>query len=269
MVENAAGSWSPSAKKEGRRDALGVKQLISRAEAACERDEYASALLDLREVLAEHPDFPDIRNQAGFCRAMLGDADGALEEFGRAVELNTEYAEAHLNRALVLNDLARFDEARQAFELAGELDRWPGDPLPAEVGNRIAMGHAELGDLYMEAEQSAAAADEYGRALEVRPGFVDVRSRLAKALLAMGEVERAVEELNAVLQAQPSYLDARLRMGGALRRLGRVDEAVSEWRRCLEIEPQNARALAFLVGAGVIVTEVHASENSEERETRG
>ena len=65
MVENAAGSWSPSAKKEGRRDALGVKQLISRAEAACERDEYASALLDLREVLAEHPDFPDIRNQAG------------------------------------------------------------------------------------------------------------------------------------------------------------------------------------------------------------
>ena len=38
------------------------------------------------------------------------------------------------------------------------------------------------------------------------------------------------------------------------------------------VSKSNRRTLArwrFLVGAGVIVTEVHASENSEERETRG
>ena len=266
MVENPAGARIRGGRLKGGRSALSVKRLISRAEDRCDREEYALALLDLRDVLAKHPEFPDIRNRAGLCRAMLGDAEGALEEFGRAVRVNPDYAEAHLNRALVLNDLTRFDEAREAFARAGALDDRPGDPLPAEVGNRIAIGHGELGDLYMEAEQPAAAVTEYAKALEVRPAFVDLRSQLARALLAMGEVDKAVGELNRVLTQQPSYLDARLRLGTAFRRMGRVDEAVLEWRRCLEMEPQNERARAFLVSAGVTATEARAPETGRERD---
>ncbi len=263
MVESPAGSESRRVTDAGRRGLFGVRQLISRAEAAFDQDEYAVALLDLRGVVAEHPDFADVRNQAGLCHAMLGDAEGALEEFGHAVRLNPDYAQAHLNRALVLNDLARFDEAREAFARATEVDSRPGDPLPAELGNRIATGHAGLGDLYMDAEQPAAAVEEYTKALEVRPAFVDIRSRLARALLAMGNVAQAVAELNHVLTGRPSYLDARLILGTALRRMGRTDEAILEWRKCLEMEPSSERALAFLASAGVPKTDVESPESEE------
>ena len=85
--------------------------------AARERDEYAVALLDRRSVLDQHLNFADVRNQAGFCRAMLGDMEGALREVGHAVRVNPDYTEAHLNRASEL-------EARPTDELPVEDGKW-------------------------------------------------------------------------------------------------------------------------------------------------
>ena len=264
MVEISEGFWTHRSEWAQGPSDLTVKQLISRANAACDRDEYASALLDLNHVLAQHPDFADIRNRAGFCRAMLGDAEGALQEFGHALRLNPDYAEAHLNRALVLNDLTRFDEAREAFARVQPVDERGRDPFPAEAGNRIALGHAELGDLYMEAEQPVAAIAEYGKALQVRPAFVDVRARLARALLYNREIDKALAELKRVVAERPSYLDARLNLGTALRRRGRLDEAVQEWRACLELEPGNERAVAFLASVDTRTGEMPPPDTSRE-----
>lgn len=238
-----------------------VRQLVARANAAWERNEYAAALVDLREVLSRHPDFPDVRNRAGLCRAMLGDADGALEEFNHAVRVNPDYGEAHLNRALILNELGHFDEARKAYMRAAELEYREEDPYPAEMGNRLAGRHADLADVYMEADQPDRAVSEYTRALEVRPTFVDIRVRLAKAYLAIGDVEAAASELGRVLDEHPSFLGARIRLGTAFRRMGLTEEAISEWRRCLEMEPDNRLTRAFLASVGVTIEEVAVADS--------
>ena len=52
-----------------------------------------------------------MHNKAGLCLAMMGEMERALAEFDEALKLNDTYAEAHLNRAIVLNDLGRFEEA--------------------------------------------------------------------------------------------------------------------------------------------------------------
>ena len=41
----------------------------------------------------------------------MGDAEAALEQFDEALKVNDTYAEALLNRAIVLNDPGRFKEA--------------------------------------------------------------------------------------------------------------------------------------------------------------
>jgi len=232
-----------------------LRQRMSRANAAWERDDYAGALAEYRGILLTHPDFPDVRNRVGVCRSMLGDPEGALEEFDHALQANPEYAEAHLNRALTLNDLGRFEEAAEAFERARELDHFPGDPFPADLGNRIAVAHAKLGDLYLSADRAEAAVREYQKALEIRPAFVDIRSRLAQGFFVLGEYERAAAELRRVLEEHPSFLSARLRLGATYRQLGRPEEAAAEWRTCLELEPSNPRARAYLASVGVRVEE--------------
>lgn len=227
-----------------------VQQNITRGVSAFERDDYGSALDAFQEVLEKRGGFADVRNKAGVCHAMLGDAEEALRQFDMALEHNPRYAEAHLNRGIVLNELGRHQEALEAFSRAGELDLGDGTDYPSELGNRIAVTHAKLGDLYLTAGRPDLAGEQYRAALGVRPRFLDIRSKLAEALLEIGEPERALDELEAILERNPEFTSARVRLGVVLHRLGFTRRAIDEWRRCHHEDPRDMRPRAYLVSVG-------------------
>lgn len=227
-----------------------ARKQVRMGTSAYDREDYKAAIHTFRDVLAEYPGFADVRNKAGLSLAMVGRLEEALEQFDAALGINPNYSEAHLNRAIVLNELERFDEARESFIKAGDSERsWSGD-YPAELGNRLAISHARLGDLYLEAGRPIRAADEYEEALNLRPTFLDVRSRLAEAYLQLGEVERAGRELEAILEANPDFVSARIRLGVVLRRLGDIDGAAREWSRAERQDPSDTRARAYLATLG-------------------
>lgn len=231
-----------------------VQQRIARGMAAWERDDYEAALAVFQEVLQDHPDFADVHNRMGLCLAMSGRHAEALAAFQEAVRLAPTYAEAHLNRGIVLTELGRHEEAQAAFDESSRLDSRDGTAFPSHVGNQIAVTHAKLGDLYLVANRPALAAEQYRAALEVRPRFLDIRTKLAEALMEMGEVEGALQELGDVLEANPEFTGARLRMGVVLHRLGRTDDAVREWTRCAAEDPTDLRPRAYLASAGARVS---------------
>ncbi len=238
-----------------------ARTIVARGVSAWERDDFESALETFLGVLAEHPYFADVHNKAGLCLAMLGRLEEALAHFEKAVEQNASYAEAHLNRAIVLNDLGRHDEAAIAFNWAGEADRKDSAVFPSEVGNRIAVTHAQLGDLYLVANHPQRAITNYRAALEVRPRFMDIRSKYAEALIEVGDLETAKNELTLILETRPSFVGARVRLGVVLYRLGRNAEAARQWERCLEDDPTDMRARAYL--ASVTAKEDHLGSSSQ------
>jgi tetratricopeptide (TPR) repeat protein len=223
-----------------------ARQIVARGVSAWERDDFESALETFQGVLQNFPQFADVQNKAGLCLAMLGRLEEALEHFDRALEYNSSYAEAHLNRGIILNDLGRHEEAQQAFTKAGELDTRDSPVFPSEVGNRIAVTHAKLGDLYLVANHPSDAIQHYRAALDIRPRFMDIRSKFAETLIELGELEQAKEELALILESRPSFVGARVRMGVVLHRLGDDAQAVAEWKRCLEDDPRDMRARAYL-----------------------
>jgi tetratricopeptide (TPR) repeat protein len=226
-------------------------QKIQHGMAAWERSAYLEALETFNEVLAEHPDYPDVHHRAGLCQAMLGDLEGALASFDRAVEIAPSYAEAHFNRAIVLNDLGRHEEAEASFACAQELETHDRAPFASEVGHEIANAHAHLGDLYKRAESVREAVEQYRVALDVRPRYLDVRQKLADALLELGDDEGARRELERILEAEPNAAEARLRLGIALHRLGDKDGAVRVWHEVRERRPADRRVNGYLAAAGV------------------
>lgn len=232
---------------------MSLKQLVQRALSAWEREDYQTALATFQEVLARNPRFADLHNKAGLCMAMLGDMEGALGAFDDAVELNAGYAEAHLNRGIVLNELGKHHEAQDAFTRAGQLDTRDGTAFPSDVGNQIAITHAKLGDLYLVANRPQEAAQQYEAAIGVRPRFLDIRGKLAEALMEIGDPERARSELEYILEIKPAFTGARIRLGVVLHRLGDTERAVAEWRQAGVEDPTDMRPRAYLltVGAGV------------------
>lgn len=227
-----------------------AREIVARGVSAWERDDFESALATFREVLEEHPYFADVHNKAGLCLAMLNRPDEALQHFDKALQQNSSYAEAHLNRGIVLNELGRHEEAQVAFVRAGELDTRDSRAFPSEVGNRIAVTHAKLGDLYLVADHPEEAARHYRAALEIRPRFMDIRSKFAEALIELGDLDNARDELETILEARPGFVGARVRLGVVLHRLGDDDAAVHEWERCAQDAPEDMRPRAYLASVG-------------------
>ena len=217
-------------------------------------------------MLEDFPHFADVRNKAGLCEAMLGRMEKALLHFDAALEENPSYAEAHLNRGIILNELGRHEEAHAAFSKSGQLDTRDSRTYPSDIGNRIAMTHAQLGDLYLAVNQAEEAAKHYEAAVNVRPRFMDIRTKFAESLIDAGDLEKAKAELEIILESRPAFVGARIRLGVVLQRVGDVEGTIREWKQCAIDDPQDMRPRAYMASAGVKFPYVHRSHDEDASE---
>jgi tetratricopeptide (TPR) repeat protein len=225
---------------------MNTDQLIAKGKECLAQNDYVGAISALREAAEREPGYADVRHLLGLSLGLAGQPEAALEEFDRALALNPSYVEAHLNRAITLNDLGRYDEAREAFRLAWDSDHSAGRPFSRSVSARLSNMHMELGDLYADLGSYAEAVEQYQRAATLRPDFLDIRTKLARALMEHGRLAEATDELNRVLAESPDYVEGRVNLGLVLYRAGQHDLAAAEWRACLQRVPDHPKARAFL-----------------------
>lgn len=221
-------------------------QLIERGRTAFQNRDYVAALADFREVLADRPDFADIHNLTGLCLSFLGQPEGAVVEFEKALELNDRYVEAYLNRAITLNELGRYEDAREAFEQASHYENQGGGRFSGAASARIANAHMAVGDLYQEAGAPELAAEQYRSALELRPEFHDIRNKLADVLMTLGDEAGAEHELEATLEGNGNFLSARLSLGLLYYNRGEPDRARREWEKARTLSPSSPQVRAYL-----------------------
>ena len=223
-----------------------LRQLIEQGRQAYEQRNYADALAAFRQVLNANPKFADIRHLSGLCLSFLGQPEAALFEFDEAIRLNDKYVEAHLNRAIVLTELGRYDEAQRAFANAGRFETETEGPFPALISAKLANAHMALGDLYFEAGAMAQAGEQYRAALAMRPRFHDIRNKLAEALIRLGDLDAARHELETVLENNPRFIAARLNLGLIHHRRGEHEQALHHWQIGADQQPHNPQVRAYL-----------------------
>ena len=220
--------------------------LLARARERFVVQDYYGTVHLLESVVDSGRAFAVVHLLLGVSLSLLGQAQRALGELERALELNPRYVEALLHRGLVLNELGRTDEAEEAFNQAAANIDQPTAGLPGPIAAQLANRHADLAETYAGAGALNRAIEEYERALQLGPGFHDLRYRMARVLLEAGRPLEAREALEAVLQARPTFVDAQAALGLAHYLSGDAAGAREVWQACLSRRPENARVEAYL-----------------------
>ncbi|HXQ28959.1 MAG TPA: tetratricopeptide repeat protein [Gemmatimonadales bacterium] len=220
--------------------------LVEQARERFQLQDYHGAIHLLEDVVATGRAFADAHHLLGVCHSLVGQPERALEELGRALELNPRYVEALIDEALVLAELGREDEAVARFRQAAEVGGESRLGFPAHVAAKLANQHAALAEGYLEAGGLREAIEQYRRALALGPGFHDLRYKLGRLLLQVGQSLEARDEFEVIVHARPSYADARAMLGLACYLAGDGIAARRVWEECRARRPEDPRIEAYL-----------------------
>ena len=219
---------------------------VARARELFDAGDVHGAVHVLTEVTRAGGGFADAHNLLGLAYSLVDRKDDALKELDHALKLNPRYVDAHLNRAVLLNEMGRYEDAAAAFAKAQDLGKVDDTGFSAPMASRLANLHAELAEAYVEAGGMDEAIRQLESAVHLRPGFTDLRYRLARLLLDKGETARARAELEGILNERPESLDARASLGMACYLAGDHGAARAAWEQCRRQAPKDARIGAYL-----------------------
>jgi tetratricopeptide (TPR) repeat protein len=207
--------------------------------------EYEKAEPYLLKVAETEKGFADVMNMLGVIYHDRGQVAQAREYFEKAMALNPRYTEAALNLAVTYNEQGLYDDARRVHEQATSLQADEKQIEPFARG-KLSNMHSDLGQAYAELNIYDKAIAEYREALDLSPGFADVRTRLGQLLKDCGRLDDAQAELERVKRDRPGYVPARISLGATY--FAKHDKAAArgEWNEVLALDPENRTARMYL-----------------------
>lgn len=206
------------------------------------------AIVQLEELLRDHPDEAIIHALLGLAWARLDDAGRGVESLKRAIELSPTDGKNHFYLAQLYETRQRTKAAEEHYQLA--LER---NPVLEEAWLR-------LGDAALNRQDYVTARKNFEVAVRLVPDSAAARGKLALVHQLDGNWPAADKELHAVLDKDPENLEFMLRLGvlhterftkskSDSERAQASSEAKVWLNKVLEAQPENAiasRALARL-----------------------
>jgi tetratricopeptide (TPR) repeat protein len=168
---------------------------------------------------------------------------------GEAIALKSDYAEAHTNLGVTLQDLGRLDEARASHVQA--LDLKPD----------LAEARSNLGNTLHKLGKLEAAEASYKQAIALRPDNADAHYNLGNMLKEMGRLDEAEATYKNVTALKPKYAEAHYNLGNTLHELRKLNDAEASYRAAIALKFENAKAHNNL---GVILQKLGKLEEAEE-----
>ena len=172
-----------------------------------------------------------------------GQAAAALEQFDRALALDSKFADAHLARAQVLADLGQQRSAVKSLTTG---------LTSAENNQARAAIHFQRGELYLDSQKFQKAVDDFQRAFELQPSSADIAHRLGKAQrsLALEELAAGIPDANARIQqalvafdraiaSQPDFAAALSDRASLHADLGDIEKAKQDLTQALSLDSDN------------------------------
>jgi tetratricopeptide (TPR) repeat protein len=113
-----------------------------------------------------------------------------------------------------------------------------------EINPDFLDAHNNRGDAYIGLGNYRQAIEDYNRAIEINPDFVDAYSNRGLSYSKLGQYQLAIEDFNKVISLKPAYADAYYSRGNAYGVLGQYQLAIEDFNKVISLKP--AYTMAYL-----------------------
>jgi tetratricopeptide (TPR) repeat protein len=161
----------------------------------------------------------------------MGDADGAIEELGKATRVKPDYAEAFYTLGTVLKQQSKFQESAAALREAIRLQ-----PDFAGAHTTLAAVLRQLGDVQGAAGESRTGAELAKQTTNLQAALFATNS--GRRLRNAGDLTGAISQFRVAIQSVPDYAPAHFELALALRQAGKQEEAATEFQKAAALDPK-------------------------------
>ncbi|MBF0382285.1 MAG: tetratricopeptide repeat protein [Magnetococcales bacterium] len=210
-------------------------------------------------ILEAVPNHLDAINLLGVVAQKMNRHDLAINEFGRAINIDGSKALLYFNLAISMQQLGQSNNALENLNIALKLE--PDNQQIKQYLNEITVGDEgksseqksqealDIGVSLHMAGQLEPAMEFYQKSLGFKADNVDAISNLGFALQAKGEITKALQYYQKAIAIKPDYELAYCNLGFALTELGRTDEAITNLKKAIGINKNYAQAYYNLANA--------------------
>ena len=177
---------------------------------------------------------------AGLLQSLGGDPSEIEALLKKAVIANPQSINV---RVALVTFYTRKGDGKQALSAAQEANNaLPNDPRTLEL----------LGQVQLATGDATLAVDTFGKLVTAQPGAVEPLMRLAGALVALKDYDKAIEKLREAQKINPDFYEASREIVAIYVVSGRTDQALSEIKVIQKRQPNDMRGYVlegdFLAG---------------------
>ncbi|MCC4765730.1 tetratricopeptide repeat protein [Methanosarcina sp. DH1] len=165
--------------------------------------------------------------------------DDAIIAYRKAIALNPEDINAHLNLGNSFMSKSLYDEAIEEYETA------------LKIKPDYAKAYCNIGSVLLYKKQYKESIEKYRDALKIDPNFPQAHENLANIYIEIGLKDKAINELKTLLKCSPQnmssdeflhYSVVRYKLASLLKEEGKTDESIFEYRILIDQVPEFAQA---------------------------
>ncbi|MHA1484337.1 MAG: TPR domain-containing protein [Candidatus Thorarchaeota archaeon] len=225
---------------------------------------FEESLQEVDAHLEANPDDASAWNTKGVLLAKMESFGNALRSFDRAIRLNPDLIEAHVNRGRVLLALSpdKAHEALKSLDYALRIEPENGMALFDKASALRVLGRTKeemacyktlaklnpkewriwmrMGDITLEAGEFSSAIGNYDNALQLDQNLVPALIHRAIALSMMEKWKEAIKSVQAATKLAPDDIETWKILGDVNLRAGKYKSAVKALKKAAQIDPHDA-----------------------------
>jgi tetratricopeptide (TPR) repeat protein len=194
------------------------------------KDDCEKALPYFEKAVESDSQYAEAWAQSGFCNEKLGRHAEALEASKKAVNLRPS-AESYFNIGLANFYLKQYKEAAEAYRQSIRIDPY-----------NSADAYYALGLVYRDWGKADDEIQAYKQAIRLRPDYTDAYERLGSRYMKSKKFNEAIDVFRQISTLKPGDAVAQNNLGEAYLELNKYNEAVESFRQSIRLKPDFGKA---------------------------